>query len=145
MIFDVTPQFRAAKIAEIDRVFFFTLLAVNHLMSGDVRKHSFNKITAIRAGDVPQGQVFCFHLGNLQLAHDFRGNVVLLMIGSDLIHGRSPAFLNPISPVMYSEISCFLKIPNSLSRIWNAENDTPIASAISRTSSLSSARKILSP
>jgi hypothetical protein len=57
------PPLDAAKIAEIDRVFLFALFTVDHLMSGDVRIHSFNKITAIWAGDVPQGQILCFKLG----------------------------------------------------------------------------------
>ena len=134
----------AAKIAEIYGVFLLALLAVNHLVSGDVRKDPLNKITAIRAGDVPQGQVLCFQLGNLQLAQDLRWNVVLLMKGSDLIH-KTPAFPNPISPVMYSESACLLRIPNSLSRIRNAVKDTSIVLAISRTSSLSSNLRILSP
>jgi hypothetical protein len=47
------PPLHAAKISEIDGVFLFAFLAINHLMSCDVRKHSFNKITAIWAGDVP--------------------------------------------------------------------------------------------
>ncbi len=145
LVFDMSPPLHAAKIAEIDGVFFFALLAVNHFVSSDIRKHSLDKITAKWAGDVPQGQVFCFQLGCLQLAPDLRWNVVLLMIGSDLIHSGTPAFLNPISPVMYSERSCLLRIPSSLSRIRNAANDTPIALAISRMSSLSSARRILSP
>jgi hypothetical protein len=49
------PPLHAAKISEVYWVFLFALLAINHLMSGNVRKHSFNKITAIWAGDVPQG------------------------------------------------------------------------------------------
>jgi len=31
-----TPTFHAAKISEIDWVFFFALLAVNHFVAGDV-------------------------------------------------------------------------------------------------------------
>ena len=96
LVFDMSPLLHATKIAEIDGVFFFALLAVDHLMSGDVRKHSFNKITAVWTGDVPQGQVLCFHLGNLQLAPDLRMNVVLIMIGYDLIQSGTPVFPNHI-------------------------------------------------
>ncbi len=145
LVFEMTPQLHASKISEIDGVIFLAFLAVNHLVSRSIRKYSFNEKAAIRASDFPQGQVLCFQLGYMQLAPDLWWNVVFLVIGSDLIHSKSPAFPNPISPVMYSESSCLLRIPNSLSRIRNAANDTPIALAISRTSNLSSTRRILSP
>lgn len=131
LVFDLSPTLHAAKIAEIDGVFLLALLAVNHLVSRSIRKYSFNEKAAIRASDFPQGKVFCFQLGYLQLAPDLRRNIGFLMIGSDLIHSGTPAFPNPISPVMYSERSCLFRIPSSLSRIRKAVNDTPIALAIS--------------
>lgn len=144
-VFEISPTLHAAKIAQINRVFLFTFFAVDHLMSGDVRKHSFDKVTAIWAGDVPEGQGLCFQLGNLQFAPHFKWNVFFLMIGSDLIHSKPPVFPKPISPVIYSARSCLLRIPSSLSRIRNAANDAPIVLAISRMRSLSSARRTLSP
>lgn len=144
-VLDISPPFHTAKITEIDGVFLFALLAINHFMSGDVRKHSLNKITTVWADDVPQGQVLRFLFRNLQLAPDLRRNISFLMISSDLVHNGSPAFPNPISPVINSERSCLLRIPSSLSRIRNAVKDAPIVFAMSRMSSLSSARRILSP
>ena len=65
LVFDMSPLLHATKIAEIDGVFFFALLAANHLVSRSIRKHSFNEKSAIRASDFPKVQVLHFQFGYL--------------------------------------------------------------------------------
>ena len=54
------PPLHAAKITQVDRVFCLAFLAVNHFMPSDVREHSFNKIAAVRAVDIPHGELRSF-------------------------------------------------------------------------------------
>jgi hypothetical protein len=57
---DGVPPLHAAKITQVDGVFCLTFFAVDHFMSSDVREHSFNKIAAVRAVDIPHGELRSF-------------------------------------------------------------------------------------
>ena len=55
------------EIPKIDRVFLFAFSAMDHLVSGNVRKHPLHKKATIGAADVPQGKSLSFRTGKPEL------------------------------------------------------------------------------
>ena len=107
------------EITQVDRVFLLAFPAMHHLVAGNIGKHPFYKIAAVGAADIPQGKPFRFTTGKPELIQIIlaHGGLAVHFHG---IHRAITPSPSPISPVMYSEISCLSIRDSSFNRMRKA-------------------------